>query len=311
MRQFSPLSVQTQNTVREKGKTAKKIADYQVFLKIRLATLVVFSATITYVLAAKEAFVFNDLLWVIIGGFLVTGASNGFNQIWEKETDKLMSRTQDRPLPQDRMKVTEGLVLAVLTGILGVFVLWYYLNPLTGALGLLSLLLYATVYTPMKKYSSWAVFVGAIPGAMPPMIGWVAFTGEMSPAAVSLFALQFVWQFPHFWAIAWRSHEDYQKAGFHLLPSVGGKDKKSAAQILIYTLFMVPVSLLPLLDLFGKIGGWFSAVVFILSALLMLYPAWKLFETLEEKWATKLMFASFLYLPIVLLALLMDQSFIM
>ena len=130
MRQLYPLSVQTQNTIQSKGKAAKKVADYQVFLKVRLASLVVFSATITYVLAAKSAFAFDQLLWVVIGGFLVTGASNGFNQIWEKETDKLMSRTQDRPLPQDRMKVTEGIVLAIITGVLGVFVLWYYLNPM-------------------------------------------------------------------------------------------------------------------------------------------------------------------------------------
>lgn len=284
------------------------------FLKIRLATLVVFSASITYVLAFnndsslfKTAFEWENLLWVVLGGFLVTGSSNGLNQVWERNSDKLMARTADRPLPQNRMKTKEGLAIAFITGAVGVYVLWNFLNPMTGVLGALSLVLYASVYTPMKKVSSWAVFVGAFPGAMPPMIGWVAYTGELTPAAVSLFALQFMWQFPHFWAIAWRSHDDYQKAGFHLLPSSGGKDKKSAMQILVYTLFMLPVSLLPTIDLFGKIGGWFSAVVFLLAGLLMLFPAYKLFETKEDKWATKLMFASFVYLPATLLALLIDQ----
>ena len=163
----------------------------------------------------------------------------------------------------------------------------------------------------MKKMSSWAVFVGAFPGAMPPMIGWVAYTGELTPAALSLFALQFMWQFPHFWAIAWRSHDDYKKAGFHLLPSAGGKDRKSAMQILVYTLWMVPISLLPTVDFFSKIGGFFSGIVFLLAAFLMLYPAFKLFKTMEDKWATKLMFASFIYLPVVLIALLIDQLFIL
>lgn len=303
---------------RTKSKTSAKIADYRTFLKVRLATLVVFSAAITYVLAfqndanyIKLPFDWCKLFWVVLGGFLVTGSSNGLNQVWERNSDKLMTRTADRPLPKNRMNITEGLVVAAITGVIGVGILWHYLNPMTGMLGLLSLVLYASVYTPMKKISSWAVFVGAFPGAMPPMIGWVAYTGTLSPEAVSLFALQFIWQFPHFWAIAWRTHEDYQKAGFHLLPSAAGKDKKSAMQILIYTLFMIPISLLPTVSLFGKIGGVFSAIVFILAGFLMLYPAYQLFKTLEDKWATKLMFASFIYLPVVLIALLIDQLFIL
>jgi protoheme IX farnesyltransferase len=301
-----------------KSKTSVKIADYRTFLKVRLATLVVFSASITYVLAfnndenlVRLPFDWAKLFWVVLGGFLVTGSSNGLNQVWERHSDKLMTRTADRPLPQNRMNTTEGLIVATITGVLGVFILWYYLNPMTGMLGLLSLILYASVYTPMKKMSSWAVFVGAFPGAMPPMIGWVAYTGQLSPEALSLFALQFIWQFPHFWAIAWRSHDDYKRAGFHLLPSAAGKDKSSAMQILVYTLFMVPISLLPTISLFGSIGGPFSAVIFLLAALVMLYPAYFLFKTLEDRWATKLMFASFIYLPVVLIALLIDQLFIL
>lgn len=294
----------------EKSAVSSKISDYQTFLKIRLATLVVFSAAITYMLASGDQFSWSVLGWVVLGGFLVTGSSNGFNQIWEKESDKLMSRTQDRPLPKSRMKVREGFVLAFIVGIIGSVIL-FRINFLTGVLGLASLLSYATVYTPMKKVSSWAVFVGAFPGAMPPLIGWVAFTGEFTPAALSLFALQFMWQFPHFWAIAWRSHEDYKRAGFHLLPSIDGKDKRSAMQIFLYTVFMVPISLLPLLPQFGPVGGWFSALVLLLSSIIMLYPAWMLFKTMDDKWATKLMFASFIYLPIVLLAFLFDQLLIL
>ncbi|MFT6716899.1 MAG: protoheme IX farnesyltransferase [Saprospiraceae bacterium] len=313
-----PLEQESKHIEKPKSKASAKIADYRTFLKVRLASLVVFSAAITFALAfhhdgnlMKMPFDWSKLFWVVLGGFLVTGSSNGLNQIWERNSDKLMTRTAGRPLPQKRMNTTEGLIIAAITGIVGVYILWHYLNFMTGMLGLLSLVLYASIYTPMKKVSSWAVFVGAFPGAMPPMIGWVAYTGELSPEALSLFALQFIWQFPHFWAIAWRCHEDYQKAGFHLLPSAGGKDRKSAMQMLVYTLFMIPISLLPTVNLFGKIGGAFSAVVFILSALLMLYPAYKLFKTLEDKWATKLMFASFIYLPVVLIALLIDQLFIL
>lgn len=313
------MSTQNKNIKSTDSKAKTKLADYQVFLKIRLASLVVFSASITYIVAylhddfkgVESSFNYINLFWVVIGGFLVTGASNGFNQVWERESDKLMKRTANRPMPQNRMNVREGMMLAMATGVFGVLILWNFLNEMTGILGLLSLILYAVIYTPMKKKSSWAVFVGAFPGAMPPMIGWVAYTGELSPQALALFAIQFIWQFPHFWAIAWRSHEDYKNAGFHLLPSGGGKDRRSAMQILIYTIFMIPVSLLCMLPAFGAIGGWFSATIFILSALLMLYPAYKLFYTLEDKWATKLMFASFIYLPLVLLALLFDQLFIL
>lgn len=320
------MTTRSQHTEKASSKVQSKLADYKVFLKIRLASLVVFSASITYAIAylhdpfkMEQGFDYQALLWVVLGGFLVTGASNGFNQVWERNSDKLMERTLNRPMPQNRMNVKEGMTLSIVTGLFGVLILWKLLNPMTGILGLVSLLLYATVYTPMKKKSSWAVFVGAFPGAMPPMIGWVAYSsnhsldgfGELSPEALVLFAIQFIWQFPHFWAIAWRSHEDYKKAGFHLLPSISGKDKKSAMQILVYTLFMIPVSLLPMLPAFGKIGGAFSATIFVLVAGVMLYPAYRLFYTLEDKWATKLMFASFIYLPVVLIALLIDQLFIL
>src|SRR5260221_625236 len=172
---------------------------------------------------------------VLTGGMLVTASSNGFNQVIERDTDKLMNRTSGRPLPGGRMNVSEGIISSLLMGTAGVLLLWIYINPLTGFLSLISLLLYTLLYTPLKKITPLAVFVGAIPGAMPPLIGWVAATGNIGPAALALYALQFIWQFPHFWSIAWVLDEDYQRAGFKMLPSPDGKGKRSAFQTMVYT----------------------------------------------------------------------------
>lgn len=286
--------------------SASKTSDYISFLKIRLASLVVFSAAITYVLSAEKDFTVVKLLAVILGGFLITGAANGINQIKEQSLDAMMKRTANRPLPQSRMSNKEAWWIALSTGISGVLILFFMLNPLTGFLGLLSMVLYAWVYTPLKQRTAWSVFVGAFPGAFPPMIGWIAHTGEFSPAALSLFTLQFIWQFPHFWAIAWRLDEDYKKAGFIMLPSGGVKNKQSAFQILFYTIFMIPISLIPMMPMFN-VGGIISVVAAIVCGIIMLRPAIKLYQTLEDKWATKLMFASFLYLPVILIAMLFDK----
>lgn len=318
----------TQSTTREKEKAPSFFKDFMEFTKLRLALLVVFSASITYVTALKYyqrdpiydiEFDWIAVTWLCIGGLLVTFGSNGFNQIIEKDLDKLMSRTQNRPLPAGRMKISTAWIISISSGLIGTFVLWYKLNPLTGILGLSSLISYSFIYTPMKQKSPWAVFVGAFPGAAPPLIGWAACESTVldsmviSPAALSLFCLQFMWQFPHFWAIAWRCHEDYQKAGFFLLPSKGGKDAKSAFQILLYTLFMIPIAMLPCFKTFGiaheGLSGFITSIFILICGLIMLYPAFKLFKTLEDKWATKLMFASFIYLPLVLIALLVNQYF--
>lgn len=293
-------------------KPISKKADYISFLKLRLASLVVFSAAITYILAflsnktLGEKFSFLSLLAVIIGGFLITGASNGINQIKEKDLDALMNRTQNRPLPQNRMSKKEAWWIAVVMGLVGVGILTVYLNLLTGLLGLVSLILYAWVYTPMKQKTPWSVFIGAFPGALPPMIGWIAFDGVFSPQALSLFTLQFIWQFPHFWAIAWKLDEDYKRAGFIMLPSGGGKNKQSAFQILFYTIFMIPISLIPMLPAF-QVGGIISVIAALFCGFLMLKPAYQLYRTLEDKWATKLMFASFIYLPLILIAMVIDK----
>ena len=280
-----------------------KIADYAAFFKMRLASLVVFSAILGYLIAANQV-IWIDLLWLCLGGFLVTGSSNGFNQIIEKELDRLMDRTKDRPLVTGRMTQNEALIVAFTSGVLGIVILWFKLNQLSGILALISLILYVVIYTPLKQKTPWAVFVGAFPGAIPPMLGWVAAMGHFDLEPGLLFAMQFMWQFPHFWAIAWKANDDYAKAGFHLLPSKGGKDFTSAFLILVYSLFMLLVSILPVV--FGFTGN-IALVFIILAGALMIYPAIKLFQNKSDKAATKVMFASFVYVPIVLLAWYIDK----
>lgn len=291
------------------------IYDLKEFIKFRLALLVVFTAAITYITALKfnhKEIDWISAFWLCFGGMLVTVGSNGFNQIFEKNLDKLMSRTKNRPLPTGRMSLTTAWSITLVCGISGSLILWFKLNPLTGILGLLSLILYSFVYTPMKQKTPWAVLIGAFPGAAPPLIGWAACEAVdfmwISPVALSVFCIQFMWQFPHFWAIAWRCHDDYQKAGFQLLPSSAGKDAKSAFQILIYTLFMVPIAMLPCHPDFG-LAGFTSSLIVLTLGIIMLYPAIMLMKTLDEKWATKLMFASFIYLPLVLITFLTDQFY--
>jgi protoheme IX farnesyltransferase len=211
-----------------------KIKDYAALVKMRLASLVVFSAAISFLLAPSSTFIWSKFLSLILGGFLVTGSSNAFNQIIERDLDKLMNRTHDRPLPAGRMSVNEALWLASITGLVGLSILWLYINPLSAFLGLLALMLYTLVYTPLKRVTPFAVFVGAFPGAIPPMLGWVAATNNLDLVAWILFTIQFIWQFPHFWAIAWVLDDDYKKAGFKMLPSPGGRDKNSAFQTMVY-----------------------------------------------------------------------------
>lgn len=279
-----------------------KVSDYAAFFKLRLASLVVFSAALGYLIAADEINWINFFI-LSLGGFLVTGSSNGFNQIIEVELDRLMDRTKNRPIVTGRMSKKEAYIVASISGIIGIASL-FYLNILSGILGILALFLYVALYTPLKQITPWAVFVGAFPGAIPPMLGYVAYSGSFGLEPGLLFALQFMWQFPHFWAIAWKVDDDYKKAGFRLLPSPGGKDQSSAFLILLYCLFMVMVSLLPLA--FGLIGV--VASVFILAAgIIMVWPSIQLFRKKTDKAATKVMFASFIYVPIVLLAWYFDK----
>ncbi|MCB0801624.1 MAG: heme o synthase [Flavobacteriales bacterium] len=280
-----------------------KLRSYAAFFKLRLASLVVFSAAFGYLIAA-DTIDWQSFIWLSIGGFLVTGASNGYNQMIEVDLDKLMDRTKKRPLVTKKMSKPEAFIVATLSAIVGVAILWFFLNPLSGILGLFALFMYVLLYTPLKRITPWAVFVGAFPGAIPPMLGYIAYTGKFGLEAGLLFALQFMWQFPHFWAIAWKVDQDYKKAGFYLLPSKGGKDKSSAFLILIYTLFMIMVSLLPMAF---RLTGPISSVFFLLGGLLMLIPSIKLFKDKSDKAATKVMFASFIYVPIVLVAWYFDK----
>lgn len=247
---------------------------------------------------------------LIIGGFLVTGAANCFNEIIEKDLDKLMSRTKDRPMPAGRMTTGQGLVLGLFMGIFGTSLL-VKLNLETGLLSVFSILLYAFAYTPLKRKSPIAVFVGAIPGALPTLIGYLAAFGSLKSSlfleidytiAYTVFLIQFVWQFPHFWAIAWVLDEDYSKAGFRLLPTKK-KDKTSAIFTFISTLILIPVSLLPT---YYGFGGYIIATVSVLAGLIFAWYALKLLITREVTDARKLMFCSFFYIPLVQLVLLFD-----
>lgn len=282
-------------------KKSLKFADYLAFTKLRLSLLVLFSAVIGYLIATPD---FNtaEFFCLLGGGLFITIAANGINQVIEKEQDKLMKRTMTRPLPTGKMTHPEAILLILIFAVSGTALLWWGTNPLTACLSIASLILYGFVYTPLKRITSLAVFVGAFPGAFPPLLGWVAATGEVSYEAVLLFSTQFMWQFPHFWAIAWRTDAEYKKAGYIMLPFASGQSRENAFQILLYTLILIPVSIIPVA--FGFMEPITGGIV-LLCSLAFLYPAVQLFRTLDGKWATRLMFTAFLYLPVVqILALL-------
>jgi len=277
--------------------------DFSKLIKLRLTFLVVFSASISFLIGSK---VNGDINWInwgklIVGGFLVTAAANCFNEIIEKDLDKLMKRTMDRPIPSGHMTTGQALVMGLFMGIAGTYLLGS-LNVLTGLLSVFSILLYAFAYTPLKRKSPIAVFVGAIPGALPPLIGYVAAHERIDAIALILFGIQFVWQFPHFWAIAWVLDDDYKLAGFRLLPS-GKRNLTSAIVTFLFTLLLVPVSLLPT---WYHFGGYYVGGVSLLFSLIFLYLAFNLLRTLQIGAAKKLMYGSFLYLPVVQLMFLFD-----
>jgi len=281
-----------------------KLADYAAFIKLRLASLVVFSAVIGFLVIAKGDINWVKVAWLTLAGFLVTGSANGFNQIIERAYDKIMDRTSMRPLPQGRMSVSESVILASTIGAIGLVILWIFLNPLSSLLSALSILLYVGAYTPLKRVSALAVLVGAFPGAFPPLLGAIAATsdfGHVPYEGLVLFAIQFVWQFPHFWAIAWVMDDDYKKAGFRLLPS-GERNKASAFQILIYTLFLLLISMVPVY--FGITKSIVATVVILVCGLFFFYQAIKLYRDCTIKSAREVMFGSFAYLPLIQLAIL-------
>ncbi len=295
------------------------ISDFNKLIKFRLTFLVVFSASITFLIGQKMQIARANLdftewkNWIIliIGGFLVTSAANCFNEIIEKDLDKLMLRTKDRPLPAERMTTGQGLVLGLIMAMMGAKLL-LKLNLETGLISVFSILLYAFAYTPLKRLTPMAVFVGAIPGALPPLIGYLAALGHTAifasidyQVAIILFLIQFVWQFPHFWAIAWVLDDDYKKAGFRLLPSKK-RDKVSAIYTFISTLILIPVSLLP--NFYG-FGGYYILGISVLAGLVFTYFAYQLYVKMDLASAKKVMFCSFFYIPLVQLVLLFDLVF--
>lgn len=281
-----------------------KLVDYNQLLKMRLTFTVVLSAVLGYLIAFQNGIDLQALLALTIGGFLVVGSANGINQIIEKDFDSKMLRTNDRPLATNRMSVVEAGIFCAITGVSGILVLGSYLNQLSAILGLASLISYAFIYTPLKRYSSFAVFVGAFPGAIPPLLGWVAARGTIDMGGIALFALQFIWQFPHFWAIAWILDDDYKRAGYYLLPSKDGRNKKSAFLTVVYTLALLPISAVPFLI---GISGNVSLSIAIAAGIVLSLQAIKLYKTCEIKDAKRLMFYSIIYNPVVLLAFFIDK----
>lgn len=267
--------------------------------------MVVFSAVISYLLAPKVV----ELNWkytllFFLGGMLITGSANAVNQAVEKDTDAKMKRTASRPVASGRMSEMEAWTFAVVSLLVGLFILGFYFNALSAIIAFISWILYAFVYTPLKKVNSISVLVGGIPGALPCLIGWTAGQDELSAGGWVLFAIQFIWQFPHFWAIAWLAHKDYSNAGFKLLPSVAGPGKYSAIQSIIYSMVLIPIGFLPY---FVKISGIVSFFIILAANLWMVYLSWNLYRKMEASAARKVMFGSYIYLAIVMLAMLLDK----
>ena len=274
---------------------------YLIFTKFRLSFLVILSALSGYLFAGGTDLL--EIFYLLLGGTLVTAASNGANQIWERDLDSLMKRTENRPLPRGWMSLKEAYLICIFSLIIGTILL-LLINWQSAALGFLAFVTYVFVYTPMKRVSPWAVLVGAFPGAIPPFLGAIAATDHFGFLPGILFFVQFTWQFPHFWAIAWVLYDDYKLAGFSLLPSKSGRSKASAFQIMAYSLALIPFSLVPWL--LGWTGSLTLYVAAGLGILFFLY-AYKLFVNCETADARKLMFASFVYLPIIQFVYVFDR----
>jgi len=284
---------------------ASKVKDYFLLIKFTLSFTVVFSCVICYLLAPKViVYDWWMIILLFIAGMLVTGSANAINQAVEKNTDAVMKRTTKRPVASGRMSQQEAYAFAFVTGALGVWMMWYYFNMSAALLSAFSLFLYAFIYTPLKKVNSIAVLVGAFPGALPCLIGWVAGNDDFAMGGWILFAIQFLWQFPHFWAIAWVAHQDYSKAGFKLLPADKGPTKFTAIQAVMYSVLMIPIGILPhLFDMTGNISLW----IVLGCNLFMVVQSLRLYKEMDVKAARRVMFSSYIYLPIVLLALLADK----
>jgi protoheme IX farnesyltransferase len=281
------------------------LADFKEITKVRLAISVVFSSIAGYFLGAYELQL-SSILLLAFGGYCMVGASNAFNQIIERDLDALMKRTQNRPIPAGRMAVSTAMTIAITLTILGVLSL-YILSPKTAMFGAISIFLYTSVYTPLKTKTPLSVFVGAIPGAIPFMLGWVAATDDFGIEPGTLFMIQFFWQFPHFWALGWMLDEDYKKGGFKMLPT-GKKDTGTALQIILYTIWMIVISVMPAFGFTGRLHLSIpAAIIVFLMGVAMLIFAFKLYEKRDNKAARSLMLASVSYITLMQIVYVIDK----
>lgn len=289
------------------NKTQRNLfADFKAITKHRLALSVVFSAIAGYLIAVGREVDFVILIMLAIGGYCMVGASNAYNQIIERDLDKLMDRTKNRPIPSGTISVKAAFVIATILTIIGLVVL-YMINPKSAMFGAISIFMYVSLYTPLKTKTPLAVFVGAFPGAIPFMLGWVAATNDFGIEPGTLFLMQFLWQFPHFWAIGWFLYEDYEKAGFFMLPT-GKRDKSTASQTILYTVWTIVASIIPVFDFTGalKLSVPAAVIVFLLG-LGMLYYAILLYKKMDAKTARQLMLASVSYITLVQIVYVIDK----
>src|SRR5690606_37566740 len=281
------------------------ISDFKEITKMGLSVSVVFSSIAGYLLGT-ESVDFVTLILLCFGGYFMVGASNAYNQIIERDLDALMDRTKNRPIPAGRVSVNTAFVIAVSFTIFGVVCL-YIINPRTAMYAAISIFLYTCVYTPLKTKTPLAVFVGAIPGAIPFMLGWVAASNDFGIEPGTLFAIQFFWQFPHFWAIGWFLYDDYKKGGFFMLPT-GKRDKGTAVQIILYTIWTILASLLPIFEFTGDLHlSIVGAIIVMVLGLVMLYYAIQLFKTRTSQAARQLMLASVLYITLLQIVYVADK----
>lgn len=281
------------------------VQDFKEITKMRLALSVVFSSMAGYLLGV-DTISWSTLLLLAVGGYFMVGASNAFNQIIEKDLDKLMDRTKNRPVPSGRMSVNTAFLIATLFTIAGISVL-YSINPKTAMFGAISIFVYVSLYTPLKTKTPLSVFVGAIPGAIPFMLGWVAATNEFGIEPGTLFMIQFFWQFPHFWAIGWFLYEDYKKGGFFMLPT-GKRDQGTAVQVIVYTVWTIVTSLIPVFGVTGKLYLTpVSGVIIFFLGLILLRSAIRLYKIRDAKTAKQLMLMSVLYITLLQIIYVADK----
>ncbi len=305
------MSVKVANEQKEQVKSEKslslwssKVQDYKLLVKFRLSVTVVFSSVMAFLIASAGPINWTAIVILALGGFLVTGAANALNQVLEKDFDKLMKRTANRPLAAGRMSTSEAVLAAGFMSLIGISLLALF-NVWAAFFGTMALVSYAFLYTPMKRISPIAVVIGAVPGALPTLIGAVAAQGELTFLGLALFAIQFFWQFPHFWSIGWLGYEDYKNAGYRLLPTKDGAlDNNTGLQSFLYALFLLPIGLLPY---FIGVSGVVSAGIVLILSVIYAGLGWNFYKQNNRKAALKVMFYSFLYNPLVLIALFIDK----